>query len=131
MLNSIAVDLPLMRSAVLVSQFLQLYLKKRPCKLYQKSLSNTLALDEPKLSELEYVSVETSLKKSERHTHADRNTHTFTVTYTHKHTHIYNHTHTYEQHQNSFVRVCVCLCVYVCVGVCVGVCGGGNVCTFA
>ena len=63
MLDSTAVDLPLMRSAVLVSQFLQLYLKKRPCKLYQKSLSDTLVLDEPKLSELEYVSVETSLKK--------------------------------------------------------------------
>ena len=60
MLNSTAVDLPLMKSAVLVSQFLQMYLKK-PCKLYQKSLSDTLALDEPKLSELEYVSVETSL----------------------------------------------------------------------
>ena len=54
MLNSTAVDLPLIRSAVLVSQFLQLYIKKRPCKLYQKSLSDTLVLDEPKLPFLEY-----------------------------------------------------------------------------
>ena len=37
MLNSTAVDLPLMRSAVLVSQFLQLYLKKELAS-YIKSL---------------------------------------------------------------------------------------------
>ena len=52
-----------MISAFLVSQFLQLYLKKRLCKLYQKSHSDTLVLDEPKLFKLEYVSVETSLKR--------------------------------------------------------------------
>ena len=37
MLNSTAVDLPLMRSAVLVSQYLQLYLKKELAS-YIKSL---------------------------------------------------------------------------------------------
>ena len=53
MLNSTADDLPLMRSAVLVSQFLQVS-KKRTCKLYKKSLPDTLVLDEPKLSFLEF-----------------------------------------------------------------------------
>ena len=50
---STAVHLPLMKSAVLAIQFLQLYLSKRLCQLYLKSHSGMLALDEPKLSFLE------------------------------------------------------------------------------
>ena len=42
-----------MKLAVLVSQFLQLYLLKRPCQLHLTSLHDTLASDEPKLPFLE------------------------------------------------------------------------------
>ena len=54
MLNSTAVDLPLMKLAVLISQFLQLYLYINTLPATSKSLSDTLALDEPKLPFLEF-----------------------------------------------------------------------------
>ena len=54
MLHSTAVDLPLMKSTVLFSQFLQLCLQKGPCQLHLKSHPDTLALDKPKLPFLEF-----------------------------------------------------------------------------
>ena len=54
MINSTAVDLPPYEISCSCQSVSSTVSKKWPCKLYKKSLPDTLALDEPKLSFLEY-----------------------------------------------------------------------------
>ena len=54
MINSTAVDLPPYEISCSCQSVPPTVSKKRPCKLYKESLPDTLALDEPKLSFLEF-----------------------------------------------------------------------------